>query len=206
MKGIVCQKQGEQSEAVLSYEQAIKQNNSRKGVTKSLLEIAKSKIHQRDFYAAYYTLQRAQHLDVDEDAVSKMTLFTEGVVFLMKRKYSEGVNNLTMLINNHQLGDYLRSLVFVYRAYGYICLAKYQKALNDLTYISNIQELESGDRYNKIICEGIILSQQNIFEKAIQSFQRAATLLPGRMEPYFYRSMALVKYLNKHSHKDQTRF
>ena len=37
-----------------------------------------------------------------------MTLFTEGVVFLMKRKYSEGVSNFTTLINNHQLGDYLR--------------------------------------------------------------------------------------------------
>ena len=67
-----------------------------------------------------------------------MLSFTEGVVYLMKRKYTEGVANFTLLINNHQLGDFLRSLVFVYRAYGYICLSKYQKALNDLTYVQNL--------------------------------------------------------------------
>ena len=67
-----------------------------------------------------------------------MLKFAEGVVYLMKRKYNEGVANLTILINNHSLGDFLRSLVFIYRAYGYICLSKYQKALNDLTYVSNI--------------------------------------------------------------------
>ena len=38
------------NEALLSFEQAIKHNNSRKAVTKSLYEIAKIKIELRDYY------------------------------------------------------------------------------------------------------------------------------------------------------------
>ena len=38
------------SDAILSFEQAIKHNNSRKAVTKALYEIAKIKIELRDYY------------------------------------------------------------------------------------------------------------------------------------------------------------
>ena len=44
------------NEALLSYEQAIKHNNSRKAVTKALYEITKIKIEARDYYQAFYTL------------------------------------------------------------------------------------------------------------------------------------------------------
>lgn len=134
-----------------------------------------------------------------------MLKFAEGVVYLMKRKYNEGVANLTILINNHSLGDFLRSLVFIYRAYGYICLSKYQKALNDLTYVSNIHQLEGGANYNKIICEGIIQAQQNLFEKAVSTFTKAAVNYPGRMEPYFYKSMTLMKFVHKNFKKEDTK-
>jgi len=52
----------------------------------------------RDFYQAYHTLQRADYLDVDQKALEKFKLFTDGVTFLMKRKHEDGIKNLTVLV------------------------------------------------------------------------------------------------------------
>ena len=46
-------------------------------MTKSLYEIAKIKIDQRDFYAAYHTLNRSEFLDIEKNYLEKFRLFTE---------------------------------------------------------------------------------------------------------------------------------
>jgi hypothetical protein len=60
---------GQSADAILSFEQSIKHNNSKKAVTKSLYEIAKIKIESRDFYSAFHALQRGDYLDVDKSAL-----------------------------------------------------------------------------------------------------------------------------------------
>ncbi|CAD8068857.1 unnamed protein product [Paramecium sonneborni] len=206
MKGQIYINKGQLNEAILSFEQSIKQNNSRKAVTKSLQEIAKIKIDQKDFYSAYYTLQREDHLEVDKESIMKLRQFTEGVIFLMKRKYQEGVNVFTQLINNYQLGEFIKKIIFLYRAYGFICLNKFQKALNDLIYVQNFQELDQPSLYNKIVCEGIVMSQSSQFEKAQSQFQKASKLFPGKMEPHFYKSLTLIQFINKHMPKDKDKY
>lgn len=52
----------------------------------------------------------------------------------------------------------MKPLVYNYRAYGWICIGKHEKALDDLTYIQKFYELETSSEYNKYICEGILLS------------------------------------------------
>ncbi len=47
----------------------------------------------------------------------------------MKRKYNEGLDNLTNLVDNFPLNDFLTPLIYTYRAYGYICNGKHLKAL-----------------------------------------------------------------------------
>ena len=116
----------------MSFEQSIKYNNSRKAVTKAIYDIAKIKIEMRDFYQAYHTLQRVDYLDVDQKVFEKFRLFIDGVTYLMKRKHEDGIKNLTTLVKTQTLGDFLKPLVYSYRAYGYFCLGKHQKALNDL--------------------------------------------------------------------------
>ena len=94
-------------------------------MTKALYEIAKIKIELRDYYQAFYTLCRADYLDVDKKSLEKFRIFTDGVTFLMKRKFKEGIENLTGLINKENLGDFLKPLAYSYRAYGYFCLGKH---------------------------------------------------------------------------------
>lgn len=62
---------------------------------------------------------------MDLKALEKFRIFTDGVTFLMKRKHKEGVKNLTGLIKNNTIGEFLKPLVYSYRAYGYFCLGKH---------------------------------------------------------------------------------
>lgn len=55
-KGLAYSKINNYNDAILSYEQAIKFNTSKKATTKALYEIAKLKIDQGDYYGASYTL------------------------------------------------------------------------------------------------------------------------------------------------------
>ena len=98
---------------------------------KSLYEIARIKIEQRNFYEAYHTLQRATLLELEEKAFSKLKLFTEGVIHLMKRKFEEGVTNLTDVIKKQEVGDHFLPMAFNYRAYGYFCCSKTKVKLSN---------------------------------------------------------------------------
>lgn len=64
----------------------------------ALYEIAKIKIQQKDFYEAYYNLQRATHYKLKQKKLINYKIFTEGVIFLMKRKTKTGIKLLTGLI------------------------------------------------------------------------------------------------------------
>lgn len=184
-------------DAILCYEQAIKHNNSRKAVTKSLYEIARINIEQRDYYSAFHQLSRSDLLDVDRKSLEKFIIFTDGVTFLMKRKYKEGLDNLTTLVEKFSLNDFLTPLIFTYRAYGFICESKFNKALKDLQTVEKNQPIDDASKYNKLICEGIISAQDNQFEQSLNFFVKASKLVPNKMEPLFYRAMALVKFSNK---------
>ena len=76
-------------------------------------------------------------------------MFTEGVIFLMKRKTKTGLKLITQLIDrlkpsgeekSQERGvdtvaepspDYIYNLVFLYRAYGYFVTEEYDNALKD---------------------------------------------------------------------------
>ena len=136
------------NEAILCFEQAIKHKSSRKAVLKSLHEIAKIKIEQRNFYEAYHTLHRAELLELEEKAFSKLKLFTEGVsnfcdlnlnlqvINLMKRKFDEGVANLTDVVKKQEITDPFRPMAYNYRAYGYFCSNKIKVILHSFIELS----------------------------------------------------------------------
>lgn len=79
----------------------------------------------RDFYSAFHALNRADFFDVDKKVLEKFRLFTEGVIFLMKRKYKDAIDNFNNIQKSYQLGDFLKPLFHAYRGYGYFCLGKH---------------------------------------------------------------------------------
>lgn len=57
----------------------------------ALYEIAKIKIQTKDFYEAYFNLKRASFYKLKQKKLINYKIFTEGVIFLMKRKTKTGL-------------------------------------------------------------------------------------------------------------------
>lgn len=125
------------NDAILYFEQVIRACSDDQYLQSSALyEIAKIKIQQKDFYEAFYNLQRATHYKLKQKKLIHYKMFTEGVIFLMKRKNKTGIKLLTSLIEKLQgqqaaTTDYITPLVYLYRAYGYFVQDEFDKALKD---------------------------------------------------------------------------
>ena len=52
------------------------------------------KINERDYYEAYHTVKRDTLLKVRESVIKPYSTFLEGVIMIMKKKFTEGVKLL----------------------------------------------------------------------------------------------------------------
>ena len=149
-KAKALKKMNNLNDAILYFEQVIRANEDNHLASSALYEIAKIKIQQKDFYEAYYNLKRANHFKLKQKKLVNYKMFTEGVIFLMKRKTKTGLKLISQLIdrlkptNNEEKSqergpdqiadaspDYIYNLVFLYRAYGYFVTEEYDNALKD---------------------------------------------------------------------------
>lgn len=87
------------SDSVLYFEQVVRLGEDNFLQGSAMYEIAKIKIQQKDFYEAYYNLQRCASLDLRQKKLYNYKVFTEGVIFLMKRKTKTGVKLLSQVIS-----------------------------------------------------------------------------------------------------------
>lgn len=125
-------------------------------------------------------------------------IFTEGVIFLMKRKTKTGVKMITSLVerigkatannleNNNQhnsladpkensllSSDFIYDLVFLYRAYGHFMLEDYDLSLKDYIKSNQIKKLTPAAQYNMTLAQGMKAFTSKEFETAISFFTKA---------------------------------
>jgi predicted negative regulator of RcsB-dependent stress response len=124
-KGLAQKELGELGNASLTFEQSLKYNNSKKGVSKSLYELVKIKMEERDFYAAYHTISRAEHLHVDQSIIDRFRIFNEAAVFLMKRKFEEGLKLLEVMKGDN-IDVFMGPLLKRFKGYALFCLGKHE--------------------------------------------------------------------------------
>lgn len=104
-------------------------------------------------------------------------MFTEGIIFLMKRKTKTGLKLITQLIerlkpvdmdntgaeggnqgNNNNVAvpqsppDYIYNLVYLYRAYGFFVSEDYTASLKDYIMANKIKKLNLSSVYNMSLC------------------------------------------------------
>lgn len=199
-KGKILSKHDPHVEAILHFEQVIKHNQEPFLSWNSLLEIAKLRIKERDFYDAYYNLKRISLFNFKSAKLDQYQTFTEGVLYLIKRKVKKGVQLLTSLIDGcntkatssattlkpktHEpsilststikpdpVNSVLCSQAYVYRAYGYIALEQYEKAITDIIAASKISKLDSCTQYNKQLALGFTKLQKGFNEEAQAIFK-----------------------------------
>lgn len=198
-KAKALKKLGNCNDAILYFEQVLRTSSDEPFLQSSALyEIAKIKIQQKDFYEAYYNLQRATHYKLRQKKLINYKNFTEGVIFLMKRKTKTGVKLLSSLIDRINQAssltqqDYITPLVYLYRAYGHFVEEDYDKALKDYIKSNQIKRLNVGGQFNMVMCQGLKALEKKEYENAISFFTKAGTKLPGNRDPYFLRAVSIV--------------
>ena len=97
-KAKALKKMENMGDAVLYFEQVLRLGEDNYLSGSALYEIAKIKIQQKDFYEAHYNLQRSSHLNLRYKKLYNYKMFTEGVIFLMKRKTKTGVKLITQVV------------------------------------------------------------------------------------------------------------
>jgi tetratricopeptide (TPR) repeat protein len=115
----------------------------------------------------------------------------------MKRKTKTGLKLLSSLIEKTGANtepDYITPLVYIYRAYGYFTTDEYDKSLKDYIKSSQIKKLNTSAAYNMIMCQGLKSLENKEYETAISFFTKASQKIPGNRDPYFLRSVSIVRY------------
>lgn len=148
------------SDSILYFEQVVRANDDNHLASQALYEIAKIKIQQKDFYEAYYNLKRATHFKLKQRKLVNYKMFTEGVIFLMKRKTKTGVKLITSLVDRLKPSsnspetppDYIYNLVFLYRAYGLFVMEDFESSLKDYIKANQIKKLNASALFNMSLC------------------------------------------------------
>jgi len=89
-------------------------------------------------------------------------MFTEGVIFLMKRKTKTALKLICQVADRlkpndsdsaaPQSPDYIYNLVFLYRAYGYFVSEDYESSLKDYIKANQVKKLNQSSLYNMVLC------------------------------------------------------
>jgi len=128
---------------------------------------------------------------------------------LIKRKIKKGVQILSdlleILVNSKDKKDraqldYLRHQSYIYRAYGYVAIEKYEVALQDIKRAKKIAKLDAASIYNKLLGKGILRMDHEDYLMATKYFIRASTKFSANKDPYCLYIISIVRsYSYSHS-------
>ena len=117
-------------------------------------------------------------------------MFTEGVIFLMKRKTKTALKLICQVADRLKptdaknddgpnavsalSPDYIYNLVFLYRAYGYFVSEDYESSLKDYIKANQIKKLNHSSLYNMVLCQGLKCLGNTEYENAISFFTKCS--------------------------------
>ncbi|CAG9321078.1 unnamed protein product [Blepharisma stoltei] len=181
------------SEAALCFEQAIKYDKEMKCSPTAIYYLGAIKIREKDFYGALHAFNRWKGAsEMKQQKILRS--FAEAVIFMMKRKYKEGIILFTKLIKkNYSVLQEYQGNCYTYRAYGYNALNQHEKALSDLKKASSYFKLDSASRYNQKLSQGLYHYTKKNYASSISYFQKAHSIFPKNPEPEIFHSAVLLK-------------
>lgn len=185
-KAAIARAQKENKLAVVIFEEVVNLNTNDSLTLKSLHDIALIRMEERDVYQAYHTLDRLERTPSNVPYFSKAKTFLEGAISMVKKKYVEGVQHLSTLINDEDLHVELRPLVYSYRAYGYFCQGSIEEAISDYEALQHDSRLSECDEYNLLLCRGIMKAREKKWGDSEKLFRMAQSIYPTKIEPRFY--------------------
>ena len=160
-------------------------------------------MQEKDFYEAYFNLKRAVDSNFHSKRLQLYKDFTEGVLYLIKRKIKKGVQILSdlleVLVNGNSDKerkrelDYLRHESYIYRAYGYVAIEKYEVALADIKKAKKLGRLDQATAYNKLLGKGILRMDHEDYIMATRYFAKASLKFPGNKDSYCLHIISMVR-------------
>lgn len=169
----------------------------------ALFEISKLRLQDKDFYEAYFNLKRAVDSNFNSKRLQLYKDFTEGVLYMIKRKMKKGVQILSdlleVLVNNNKVKkdqkqlDYLKHQSYLYRAYGYVAIEKYEVALSDIRRARRLAKLDGATIYNKLLGKGILRMDHEDYIMATKYFTKASNKFSANKDPYCLYIISLVR-------------
>lgn len=148
-------------------------------------------------------MKRATHFKLKQKKLVNYKMFTEGVIFLMKRKTKTGIKLISNLIERmsptaNQLPetppDYIYNLIYLYRAYGLFVLEEYDSCLKDYIKANQIKKLNAGALFNLSLCQGLKALNGGEYENSISFFTKASQKMANHRDPYLLRAIAIVRF------------
>lgn len=97
----------------------------------------------------------------------------------------------------------LRHQSFLYRAYGYVAIEKYEYALQDIKSAKKIKKLDAATIYNKLLGKGILRMDHEEYIMATKYFSKASLKFPSNKDPYCLYIISIVRSYS-YSHKNMT--
>lgn len=89
--------------------------------------------------------------------------------------------------------DYLKHQVYIYRAYGYVAIEKYEAAIDDINRAKRISKVDVSSKYNKLLGKGILRMDHEDFIMATKYFNKASLKFPGNKDTYCLYVISIVR-------------
>ena len=186
MKAKALKMQGQFEAAIELYEHVISLGKSETSTIKSIYDMALIRVAERDFYLAYYTLDRIESIPTEIEYLYQLKVFLDGAVHMIKKKYKPGLDCLAAFDHTKVSDPDVARLALSLRAFGHFNLGEISPALELYNRLEAEGLISEGDVYNKEICRGILAGEAGEYLQAEQHFRRAEQLNRLKVEPYFY--------------------
>jgi tetratricopeptide (TPR) repeat protein len=87
----------------------------------------------------------------------------------------------------------LKQQAYIYRAYGYVAIEKYEVALSDIKRAKRIAKLDAASVYNKLLGKGILQMDHEDYIMATKYFTKASLKFPTNKDPYCLYIISMVR-------------
>ncbi len=89
--------------------------------------------------------------------------------------------------------DYLKHQSYIYRAYGYVAIEKYEIALQDIKKAKKIGKLDLSSIYNRLLGKGILKMDNEEYLMATKYFNKASMKFNQNKDPYCLYIISIVR-------------
>lgn len=102
------------------------------------------------------------------------------------------MNNNKVKKDQKQL-DYLKHQSYIYRAYGYVAIEKYEIAMKDIRRAKKLAKIDQATIYNKLLGKGILRMDHEDYLMATKYFTKASSKFTANKDPYCLHIISLVR-------------